>query len=139
MSRSPLFPTAADAPEQQRLLAGLKDFVAEALLRAGILRTPVGVQQSRVPTGYAVPLAWGTLNRLEQPYGGAAVLPRMRADTVNMPLFFAKASPSGLFRFIAGPRQDGTTPNVNGSPTGAYATGVGLGIALQDGRDWWLR
>lgn len=136
MSKFPLVPSSSKEPEAQRLLTGVRDIVLELLVRARIIRAPEGVQALRCPSGYAAVADWGVLNRADPPYSGAVVLPQLRADKVNVPLYFAKAVATGFLRVLASPVAPGIVPAVNGSPTGAYATGAGLYRFVTDGRDW---
>lgn len=137
MSRQPAFPSVGSTPEQQRLLAGVRDFVQETLVRAGLLRAPQGVSVIRVASGVAAAAAFGTFNQCHPPYDGVVFLPQMRPETINQQLYVAKAVPSGVLRFVAAPNQNGTVPLINGA-SGFTATGARRLTFMGNGTDWFV-
>lgn len=137
MPRQPAFPSVGSTPEQQRLLAGVRDFVQETLVRAGLLRAPQGVNMIRVASGIAAAAVFGTFNQCHPPYAGVIYLPQMRAETINQQLYVAKAVPTGVLRFVATPNQNGTTPLINGA-SGFVATGARRLTFMGNGSDWFV-
>lgn len=137
MSRQPAFPSVGSSPEQQRLFAGIRDFVQEVLIRAGILRAPQGVNVIRAPSGISLAAAFGTFNQCQPPYDGVVFLPQMRPETINQPLYVAKAVPSGVLRFVAAPNKNGTAPLINGA-SGFTATGARRLSFMGNGSDWFV-
>jgi hypothetical protein len=141
LSNSPLFPSVGDDAKQQRLLAGVRELVQSVLVSLNIPKRLVTSQPFSVASGMIRAASWGTLNRINPPYDGLIALPRMRPDTVNVPVSVLKAVATGTMRIVTGgPGLDGKTPpRINGSPTGLLlATGfVGVRAFYPDGVDWW--
>jgi hypothetical protein len=131
--KRPLFPSRSDSPEAQRLLNAVSELMGLTLTPASVPLKPISV-----PTGTAAQLQFGGINRVVPPYGGKLVLPGIRPQTVNIPLYVAKVVGSGLVDTIAiGAGLTGVAPLVNGSSSGISRSAAGLQILLQDGVNWW--
>lgn len=125
----PLFPAVGATPEAQRLLSAVREFVARVAggeyPRRLVTSQPVGI-----PTGLAYSPKWGTLNRLRSPYDGLVILPAMRPEIINVPLYVAKTEATGVMRVTT------LGPLVNGY-SGITRTAVGIQTFVADGQNWW--
>jgi len=126
MTRRPFFPTSADDPEAQRLLNAARELVSLALAREVDSVPPVSL-----PSGSITALSFGVLNRVRPPYDGVAVLPAMRPENVNVPLYVSKTAGTGTMRLRS------IESNLNASATGISQTAAGLRVLINDGSAWW--
>jgi len=126
MNKRPFFPTSAADPEAQRLLNAARELMALALERDIESAPPVSM-----PSGSIVALSFGVLNRVRPPYDGIAVLPPIRPENVNVPLYVAKTAATGTMRTRS------VESSLNASATGASQAAAGLRIFINDGSAWW--
>lgn len=138
-AQHPLLPTSGDTPDQQRMLAGLNNFV-RSVLNLGIFLTRPKVSNIVLPRPHAdTPLRWSVLNRIVLAQDAVVLLPRITPDTIGVPLdvvllnalYTLTLAPSGL----GGDRQ--TKPLINGAATISY-TQIGLYILKNDGQNWFV-
>lgn len=125
----PLFPSVGKTPDAQRLLSAVREFAAR-VASGEFPRRLVSSQPIGLPTGVAYSPKWGALNRVSPPYAGVVVLPAMRPETVNVPLYVAKTSPTGTMRVVT------MGPLVNGY-SGLTRVAAGTMTFIADGQNWW--
>lgn len=131
--KRPLFPAQSESPEAQRLLNAVRELMALTVTPDSRPLPPISI-----PTGTVAQLHFGGINRIVPPYGGKLALPGIRPQSVNIPLYVAKVTPSGVMSTIAiGAGLTGVAPLVNGSTSGISREAAGLQILLQDGVNWW--
>ena len=136
-TQSPLLPTQSDTPDGRRLLTGLTELVRN-VMSAGVFLTRPTLERLLIPrVGEQVSLRWGALNRVTLTVDTDMYLPRMRPESVGVPLELVKLTAAHTITLLPSGRglQGQTQPTINGASAYAF-TSIGLYVLKHDGQNW---